>query len=169
MAKPVNIKTKIIASLRQIWRFYDPSRKKCIDEARLKRGYYKCNMCGMEVPSTVNKKSNIVVDHINPIIPVSGWVDFNHFILHLFCPVDNLQLLCRSCSDIKTKQENRQRKEIKQQRKDSIKQDELRKSWGIDIVVKDDKIYFNDIEYSERTRKPKRKRVPPSNRFGELF
>jgi len=175
MAKTVNIKTKIIASLRQIWRFYDPNRKKCIDEARTRRGYYKCNMCGLEVPSTVRKKnslgkkSNIIVDHINPIIPISGWVDFNHFISHLFCSIDNLQLLCSSCSDIKTKEENKQRRIVKQQEKDSQKQKELRESWNMDVIVKNNKIYYNDIEYSERTGKPKRKKAPPSNRFETLF
>lgn len=79
-------------------------------KARVGHGLYQCAKCQQVVPATtiVNKKrvKNVLVDHIIPIVdPYVGWTNFDDFINRLFCEVDNLQVLCRECHLIKTKEE----------------------------------------------------------------
>lgn len=62
---------------------------------------YKCNVCNTYVGST-----HIAVDHITPVISVSeGFIDFNTFIERLFCDVNNLQVICDPCHNLKTNSE----------------------------------------------------------------
>lgn len=62
---------------------------------------YKCNVCATYVGSTM-----VSVDHINPVVSVTeGFIDFNTFILRLFCDASNLQVVCDSCHNTKTQAE----------------------------------------------------------------
>jgi len=74
--------------------------------------YSLCNGCGEIVP-----EATATVDHIKPIVnPKTGMiiiksgehkgrVDWNPVIYGAFCEADNLQVLCKTCHDAKTKEE----------------------------------------------------------------
>lgn len=92
-------------------------RNQCIKEARVRRGWYKCDGCGKEVPATLppkpgNKKriKNIVADHVNPVVPVTGFTTWDDIIERMFCERDGFQALCHHCHSIKTQEEKEQRK-----------------------------------------------------------
>lgn len=91
-----------------------PPKHEVKKKARVKRGWYHCAMCGQEVSAStfMEKKgkkkrvSNVFVDHINPVVdPNVGFIDWNTYIERMFCIEEGLQLLCRECHDIKTKEE----------------------------------------------------------------
>ena len=59
---------------------------------------------------------DINVDHKEPIIPIgilSRDMSWDVIIQNIFCTVSNLQVLCRTCHTAKSKQENAERKKIK--------------------------------------------------------
>ena len=63
--------------------------------------HYQCASCNGEFSA-----KNVQVDHIIPVIdPQTGFVDWNTFVENLYCDKDNLQVLCSTCHDIKTKKE----------------------------------------------------------------
>ncbi len=67
--------------------------------------FYKCAECGGEFTST-----NVQVDHYEPVVdPVKGFVDWDTFIERLFCEENNLQVLCKKCHSVKTKEEKTKR------------------------------------------------------------
>lgn len=61
---------------------------------------YQCNNCKKWFPE---KKIN--VDHINPAGSLNCADDLGPFVERLFCEIDNLQVLCETCHDVKTKLE----------------------------------------------------------------
>lgn len=61
---------------------------------------YQCNQCKNYFP---DKKIN--VDHIIPAGSLQCANDLPGFVERLFCEIDNLQVLCSSCHDKKTKSE----------------------------------------------------------------
>lgn len=93
----------------------------CLRAARVKRGYYLCAGCGEHVTATVKegarRAKNVFVDHIEPIVPVTGWISWDSCIERMFCEEDNLQVLCKSCHDSKSKEEAAQRKKYRQEAK----------------------------------------------------
>lgn len=63
--------------------------------------HYTCAACKKEFTS-----KDVQVDHISPVVdPDVGYVDWNTFIARLFCPKENLQVLCTVCHKRKTKDE----------------------------------------------------------------
>lgn len=107
----------IVSGLRALHMKWSP-KTKCISEARVRRGVYKCEHCKKEGAATLppkegNKKriKNILADHIDPVVsPVDGFVDWNTFIDRLFVEQDGYQALCSSCHDKKTAEEREIRK-----------------------------------------------------------
>lgn len=102
-----------------------PPVNKVKAEARVRRGFYKCAMCGNEVPASAvvtlkngktKRVKNVAVDHIEPVVPVSGFDSWDNVIKRLFCDANKLQLLCRECHEIKCKEERDERKRIKDSR-----------------------------------------------------
>lgn len=67
--------------------------------------HYQCAHCGLSFPAKL-----VVVDHIDPVVPVSGFVSWDDVIRRMFCDAEGLQVLCKTCHSIKTKEENAQRK-----------------------------------------------------------
>lgn len=68
--------------------------------------HYSCSNCKQEFP-----QKDIQVDHIEPVVdPIVGFVNWDTFIDRLFCPKENLQVLCHNCHKEKTKLEKEQRK-----------------------------------------------------------
>ena len=93
----------------------------CKKKAWVRRGVYKCGCCGEEVPLTVQngkkRQNNVFVDHIDPIVPVEGWIDWDSCINRMFCEEDELQLICKECHDEKSKEEAAQRAFFRAERK----------------------------------------------------
>lgn len=58
---------------------------------------YKCKKCKKWFKST-----EIQVDHIKPCGELTNPTHIKNFVLKLFCVKSNLQVLCKSCHQIKT-------------------------------------------------------------------
>lgn len=82
--------------------------KKINESTRRLAEHYQCNVCK---GSFIGKE--VEVDHINPIVPVSGFVSWDSFIDNLFCELSNLQVICKTCHAKKSKLENEERKRNK--------------------------------------------------------
>lgn len=75
--------------------------------------HYLCKCCGNEFPT-----SEVQVDHVLPIVdPEEGFVSWDKFIDNLYCPISNLQVLCKPCHKLKTAEENKKRKEYDSSKK----------------------------------------------------
>jgi len=109
-------KARIIASLRNVSRFWKPAQD-VVKEAKKKsgkKGKFICSGCEMELPTTVTiclkngkqkRVSNCLADHITPIVdPVSGFEGFDKWIERCFIE-EGYQALCRDCHQIKTNDE----------------------------------------------------------------
>lgn len=94
----------IIATLRKASYRHKP-RQEALKKARVSRGNYKCNLCGRKDCG----RKEINLDHIQPVIPLTGFTTFDDFIARLFCEEDGYQVLCLSCHKLKTKAENEKR------------------------------------------------------------
>lgn len=46
------------------------------------------------------------MDHIEPVVPESGWDSWDGYIERLFCNEDGYQVICKSCHKKKTASEN---------------------------------------------------------------
>lgn len=92
-----------------------PPKYECLNNA--KRGkmvnsgtgriaeHYQCAHCGELFPA-----KEVVVDHLHPVVPVTGFTTWDEVIKRMFCSVEDLQVLCKADHSIKTKQENAERK-----------------------------------------------------------
>lgn len=67
--------------------------------------HYECANCHTLYPA-----KSVAVDHIDSVVPTSGFSGWDVVIARLFCPREGLQVLCKDCHKIKTKQENEERK-----------------------------------------------------------
>ena len=105
----------IRSGLRQKSMFWKPITQ-CKMEARRpykgpnKRQKYEylCNSCNKWF-----QEKKINVDHREPVGALNCSADLPGFVERLFCEVDNLQCLCSSCHDDKTKKEADNRKKFK--------------------------------------------------------
>jgi len=93
-------------------------------KANVRRGFYKCDECGEEVPATTKegrkRVKNIHIDHHPPVIdPDVGWVSWDSFINNLFCEEEHLRALCTDCHKIVTDAEKQLAKERRQKEKDN--------------------------------------------------
>lgn len=70
--------------------------------------HYKCNICKNNFTS-----KDVEVDHISPVVPLSGWISWDNFISSLFCTNSNLQVICKTCHKKKSLLENKERKQLK--------------------------------------------------------
>lgn len=63
---------------------------------------YTCKSCKSQ-----NHIKEVQVDHITPIGPMPDFLsnDFGTWINSLFCPIDNLQVLCKPCHVKKSKKD----------------------------------------------------------------
>lgn len=104
----------LFQGLRKLWRMWPP-RSEAMRSARVAPATYQCVKCKRDYPFRVGER-NLAVDHIEPVIPVTGFTNWDDYINRLFCPVENLQVLCKECHAAKTKVEAGQRAAV---RKDS--------------------------------------------------
>jgi 5-methylcytosine-specific restriction endonuclease McrA len=103
---------RIIAALRRVW-LYSEVRRDCVRAAKTSRGKYKCNTCGK-----IFSMKEVQCDHKEG---VGKFVDWNTFIDRLFCPIENLQVLCKACHLIKSNEEKGLRKAATKAKKKSKK------------------------------------------------
>lgn len=108
--------TFIRSALRKAWSKYPNKfealkavkRKKPVSVEGRHKFEYKCAECGCWKPLNISqgkgkkKKTLMFVDHINPAGSLKTYEDCSTFIKGLFCDLDNLQILCKSCHDVKT-------------------------------------------------------------------
>lgn len=79
-----------------------PMRSMAMKRAKIERGRYKCEECG-----TIGGPKTMAVDHLDPIIPITGFKSWDDTIDRLFCTTDKLQVICKDpCHKAKTKAEN---------------------------------------------------------------
>jgi hypothetical protein len=102
----------IKGGLRQISHRWPP--KYAVKKAAWReRGIYLCagyKKRAHKVSLTKNKKNNVFVDHINPVVdPHKGFESWDKLITALFCEVDGLQVLCKDCHSAKTADERKVR------------------------------------------------------------
>ena len=110
-------KSFIISALRGCFRKWDP-KVQCVKNARIRRGWYRCECCKEEVPATLPPKEggkrrikNIVADHIEPIVdPIDGFKGYDEWIRRGFVELSGFQALCHKCHQAKCKEEREQRR-----------------------------------------------------------
>ncbi len=86
-------------------------RKEAILTARLPGGpcRVKCAECAVVMRESV-KPPLFVVDHLEPATDPSASIhDWNDYFGRLFCPASELQILCVSCHNAKTAEEDSRR------------------------------------------------------------
>ena len=108
------LKGFIISTIRSGMRRYPPKYQSLNDAKVGKRvnpksgrtaEYYKCAGCDGEFV-----KKDVQVDHVLPVVdPVDGFQGWDVYITRMFCPVENLQVLCRNCHSKKSKSESKTR------------------------------------------------------------
>lgn len=90
-----------------------PPRINVKKAARVDRGQYLCagyNRDSHVVPVTLvgpnyKRIDNALVDHVVPVIPDGGFINWDSVIERMFCNSDNLQVLCHECHKLKTADE----------------------------------------------------------------
>jgi 5-methylcytosine-specific restriction endonuclease McrA len=98
--KVFNVRSFAIAVLRRA-SYRSPARSFCLRSARTARNTYTCAKCKKSFP-----RKEVQVDHIESVVPTTGWAGFDDFIARLFVPATGLQCLCKPCHSVKTKAEN---------------------------------------------------------------
>jgi len=92
-----------------------PPRYRCLAAAKVgkrinpKTGrlaeHYTCAKCLDIFPA-----KEVEVNHILPVIPLSGFTSWDETIERMFCEAPGFEVLCKPCHKLVTKQENIERK-----------------------------------------------------------
>lgn len=108
------LKSKIIDQLRKLSRWWEEKNKAFLRE-KVGKDLYKCQECGYN-----GSRTEMQADHIEPIVPLEGlepW-SWDIYISRMFCDAAGFQILCKNkCHAAKTRQEQVERKRIKDGRK----------------------------------------------------
>lgn len=95
------------SGLRRLWMRW-PARGEAIKRARIAvegqrhRWEVPCAKCG-----NLFKMNEIQVDHQVQCGSLKDWDDIEPFVRNLFCAVEGLQCLCKTCHSAKTKEERK--------------------------------------------------------------
>lgn len=81
-----------------VWKW--PAANIAVDRNKL-NGMIKCDGC-----KSYYSEKNINRDHIEPVMPVTGWISWESYIERLFVKSSGIQILCIPCHDVKTMTEN---------------------------------------------------------------
>jgi len=68
---------------------------------------------GASAGASKGKKSEFRIDHIEPVIPLTGFTNWDDVIRRLITGPHNLQVLCLVCHGVKSKAENAARRKHK--------------------------------------------------------
>lgn len=75
----------------------------------MRRVHFACAQCGKKY-----SRKGVAIDHVQPVVPVTGKTNFDDYVKRLFCGVKGLQVLCKDeCHRLKSKHENAQRRALK--------------------------------------------------------
>lgn len=95
-----------------------PPRYQAIKNAYVKDGInpqtgrkcklHKCIACNELFP-----QKDMQADHIEPVVPIEGFTDWNTFIKRLFVEVEGFQAVCKKCHKEITDKEKAQRAEYR--------------------------------------------------------
>jgi 5-methylcytosine-specific restriction endonuclease McrA len=88
--------------------YRDPNRP------RVKK-WSQCKLCATKTPTYL-----IVIDHIDPVVPIEmAFEDMSVDVVidRIWCEKNNLQFLCETCHNAKSKLENKARREFKKGKK----------------------------------------------------
>lgn len=66
-----------------------------------KAKHYRCNGCKEEFVS-----KDIQLDHIEPVVPITGFTNWDDYINRMYILADKFQTLCKPCHSAKSKKEN---------------------------------------------------------------
>ena len=69
--------------------------------------FYECASC-----HNLFVAKDVEVNHIIPVVPVTGFKSWDDTIERLFCEAEELEVLCKTCHKEVSKQENEQRKKF---------------------------------------------------------
>jgi hypothetical protein len=113
-------KNRIIKALRTISLSWGPrasAKRKC----KVDKGLHKCSKCGTLCYDGKSQKNyqlfvekysadNVIfekihMDHIDAVVGMDGWKDWNTYVERLFCSEDNFRGLCSACHGTKSKTE----------------------------------------------------------------
>lgn len=112
---PKSLKNWLIPKLRRASMFWPgktiarDNAKVYVQEGEYKNGnprivrYFVCQ--NPECGQLVDEKSGSM-DHIEPVIELEGFTNWDEYIESLFCNPSNFQHLCNFCHDVKTQKEN---------------------------------------------------------------
>lgn len=70
--------------------------------------HFECSRCHKHFP-----QKEVEVNHIVPVVPVTGFDSWDNVIDRMFCEPDGLELLCKPCHKLVTAEENQERKKHK--------------------------------------------------------
>ena len=107
------MRTSAIGGMRRCYSYCDLTKLKrfeCVSETTGPRGgkMYDCEECG-DAFGTADTR----VDHVVPVVPTDTYqqdMSLDLFLDRLVCDYDNLQLLCKTCHQMKTNIEKSERK-----------------------------------------------------------
>ena len=105
--KEFHFKSWMIGALRRASYKYPP-RYLALNNARVSRGVYRCAICKGDHP-----RKNVQVDHVEPVIGMEGFVDWQVYVTRMFPDISGFQLLCKPCHNKKSKEENAKRRSVK--------------------------------------------------------
>lgn len=107
--KARNLNSYIFAGLGKVWMWW-PARNEVKKRCKIvnKPGWYRCELCKQE-------REKIDIDHIIPIVPISGFTTWDAYINARFVAASKLQGICKDCHKAKTKEENKKRRDNKRE------------------------------------------------------
>lgn len=101
----------ILSTIRRAWNRY-PERIGALYRQKLAYGIYSCEEC-----LEPKRRKQIEVDHIIPVVPVTGLDSIEGYITRLFCNRNGLRILCKGCHRSKSNKENVIRMEVRRKKK----------------------------------------------------
>lgn len=110
-----------------------PPKEAVKEAAKVAPALHRCSKCGSlnyegdsqknfdkyvkQFPNDVVNFDGIEIDHIAPVIEISGWTTWDAYFDSVFCSEENLRPLCNKCHSAKSSLENTHRALHKKKRK----------------------------------------------------